>query len=112
MLKVIVISDHLTPIEFVASLLQEIFGHSKEVAEKTALLAHLNGEAPCGICREHAEANNLVSSATALSRQTGYPLGFAILPLPFWERAVGYLLRMVMKVTPGSCIRLARSRHS
>jgi ATP-dependent Clp protease adapter protein ClpS len=105
MLKVIVIGDHLTPIEFVASLLQEIFGHSKEVAEKTALLAHLNGEAPCGIFREHAEANNLVSCATALSRQTGYPLGFAILPLPFWERAAGYLLRMVMKVTRGSCIR-------
>ena len=101
MLKVLVISDHLTPIEFVASPLQEIFGHSKEVAEKTTLLAHLNGEAPWGICREHAEANNLVSNATALSRQHGYPLGFAILPLLFWERAAGYLFRMVMKVTPG-----------
>src|SRR5215470_19430011 len=98
MLKVLVVNDDLTPTEFVVSVLQDIFGHSKQVAEKTALLAHLNGEAPCGICREHAEANNLVSSATALSRQRGYPLGFVVFPLPFWERVAGYLLRMVMKV--------------
>jgi ATP-dependent Clp protease adapter protein ClpS len=101
MLKVLVVKDDLTPTEFVVSVLQDIFGHSKQVAEKTALLAHLNGEAVCGICQEYVEANSLVSSATALSRQHGHPLGFAILPLPFWERVAGCLLRLVMKVTPG-----------
>jgi len=100
MLKVLVVNDDLTPTEFAVSVLQDIFGHSKQVAEKTALLAHLNGEAVCSICREYVEANRLVSSATALSRQHGYPLGFAVLPLPFWERVAGYLFRLVMKVTP------------
>jgi ATP-dependent Clp protease adapter protein ClpS len=101
MLKVLVVNDDLTPTEFVVSVLQDTFGHSKQVAEKTALLAHLNGKAVCGICREYVEANNLASSATALSRQHGYPLGFVVLPLPFWERVGGYLFRLVMKVTPG-----------
>ena len=76
MLKVLVVNDDLTPTQFVVSVLQDIFGHSKQVAEKTALLADLNGKAVCGICREYVEANSLVSSATAVSRQHGYPLGF------------------------------------
>jgi len=101
MLKVLVVNDDLTPTQFVVSVLQDIFGHSKQVAEKTALLADLNGKAVCGICRECVEANSLVSSATALSRQHGYPLGFVVLPPPFWERVAGYLLKLVMKVTPG-----------
>jgi ATP-dependent Clp protease adaptor protein ClpS len=101
MLKVLVVNDDFTPTEFVVSVLQDIFGHSKQVAEKTALLAHLNGKAVCGIYREYVEANSLVSSATALSRQRGYPLGFVVLPLPFWERVAGCVFKWVMKVTPG-----------
>src|SRR5262252_8290938 len=100
MLKVLVVNDDLTPTEFAVSVLQDIFGHSKQVAEKTALLAHLNGKAVCSICREYVEANSLVSSATS-SRQHGYPLGFVVLPLAFWELVAGYLFKLVMKVTPG-----------
>jgi ATP-dependent Clp protease adapter protein ClpS len=101
MLKVLVVNDDLTPTEFVVSVLQDTFGHSKQVAEKTALFAHLNGKAVCGICREYVEANSLASSATALSRQQGYPLAFVVLPLPFWERVAGNLFRWLMKVTTG-----------
>ena len=64
MLKVLVVNDDLTPTQFVVSVLQDIFGHSKQVAEKTALLADLNGKAACGICREYVEANSLVSHCT------------------------------------------------
>jgi ATP-dependent Clp protease adaptor protein ClpS len=91
MLKVLVVNDQMIPMEFVVSVLEEIFGQSKEEAEIIALHAHLNGDAICGIYRQHAEAQNSVRSATARSRQLGFPLGFSIRPFPFWERAAGWL---------------------
>jgi ATP-dependent Clp protease adapter protein ClpS len=56
MLKVLVVNDQMIPIEFVVSVLEEIFGQSKEEAERTALHAYVNGDAICGIYRQHAEA--------------------------------------------------------
>ena len=108
MLKVLVVNDQMTPMEFVVSVLQEIFGQSKEEAERTALHAHLNGDAICGIYRQHTEAQNLVRSATARSRQHGFALDFLIRPFPFWERAAGWLFRMVMKVVPDYRVSPAR----
>jgi ATP-dependent Clp protease adaptor protein ClpS len=108
MLKVLLVDDQTTPMEFVVSVLEEIFGQSKEEAERTALHAHLNGDAICGIYRQHAEAQNLVRSATARSRQHGFPLGFLIRPFPLWERAAGWLFRMVMRVVPDCRVSPAR----
>ena len=76
MLKVLVVNDQMTPMEFVVSIFEEIFGQSKEEAERTALHAHLNGDAICGIYRQHAEAQKLMRSATARSRQTRFPIRF------------------------------------
>lgn len=98
MLKVLVVNDEMTPMKFVVSVLEEIFGQSKEESERTALHAQLNGDAICAIYRQHAEAHNLVRSATARSRQHGFPLGFLIRPFPFWERVAVWLFSMVMKV--------------
>ena len=111
-LKVLVVNDQVTPMEFVVSVVEEIFGQSKEEAERTALHAHLNGDAICGIYRQHAEAQKLVRSATARSRQQGFQLGFLIRPFPFWERAAGWLFRMVMKVVPDYRVSPARSLPS
>jgi len=36
--------------EFVVSVLQDIFGYSEDEAKRIALHAHLNGEAACCIC--------------------------------------------------------------
>jgi ATP-dependent Clp protease adapter protein ClpS len=109
MLKVLVVNGQMTPMEFVVSVLEEIFGQSKEEAERTALHAHLSGNAICGIYRQHAEAQNLVRSATARSRLHGFPLGFLIRPLPFWERAAVWLFSMAMKVVPDYRVSPARS---
>jgi ATP-dependent Clp protease adaptor protein ClpS len=108
MLKVLVVNDQMTPMEFVVSVLEEIFGQSKEEAERTALHAYLNGDAICGIYRQRAEAQNLVRSATARSQQHGFALGFLIRPFPLWERAAGWLFRMVMKVIPDYRVSPAR----
>jgi ATP-dependent Clp protease adaptor protein ClpS len=50
MLKVLVLNDENSPMEFVASALQDIFGYSEDEARRIALHAHLNGEAACCIC--------------------------------------------------------------
>jgi ATP-dependent Clp protease adaptor protein ClpS len=100
MLKVLVVNDQKTPMAFVVSVLEEIFGHSKDEAQMIALHADLNGDAICGIYRQHAEAQYLVRSATARSRLHGFPLDFLIRPFPFWERAAVWLFGMVMKVVP------------
>jgi ATP-dependent Clp protease adaptor protein ClpS len=100
MLNVFVVNDQVTPMEFVVSVLQEVFGHSEENGKRTALLAHLNGEAVCGVCRNRVEALALVSRAVALSRQRGYPLDFSLSPVPVWWRVGAWLFHMVMKLAP------------
>jgi ATP-dependent Clp protease adaptor protein ClpS len=100
MLKVLVVNDDVTPIEFVVSVLQRTFGQSREEAERIAVHAHLNGDAVCGIYQRPTEAHGSVSMATQLSRQDGYPLCFLTRPIPFWERVAAYIFGMVMKITP------------
>jgi hypothetical protein len=80
----------------------------KDEAQRIALLADLNGDAVCGIYRQHAEAQHLVRRATARSRQHGFPLGFSIRHFPFWEQAAVWLFMMVMKVVPEYRISPAR----
>jgi ATP-dependent Clp protease adapter protein ClpS len=94
MLNVLVVNDRVTPMEIVASVLQEVFGHSEESGKRIAALAHLNGEAICGVCRNRVEALVLVSRAVALSR--GYPLDFSLSPVPVWRRVGAWLLHVAM----------------
>ncbi len=60
MLKVLVVNDQKTPMAFVVSVLKVFFGQSKDEAQRIALHADLNGDAICGIYRQHAEAQHLV----------------------------------------------------
>jgi|307.fasta_scaffold55639_4 ATP-dependent Clp protease adaptor protein ClpS len=100
MLNVLVVNDEETPMEFVVSVLQEVFGHSEEDGKRISLLAHLNGDAVCGVCRDRVEALALVSRAVALSRQRGYPLDFSLTSVPFWQRIAAWFFHMAMKLAP------------
>jgi ATP-dependent Clp protease adapter protein ClpS len=100
MLKVLGVNDDVTPMEFVVSILQGNFRQSREEAERVALQAHLNGDAVCGIYQGAADGHRSVSRATELSRRAGYRLCFLARPIPFWERAGGYIFGMVMKIAP------------
>jgi ATP-dependent Clp protease adapter protein ClpS len=100
MLKVLMLNDQVTPMAFAVSVLRDVFGQSKEEAERTALFTHAHGEVVCGIYQESAEANNAVTSAIEFSRRHSYPLDFVIRPVPLWERVGWSAFRMIMKVLP------------
>lgn len=100
MFNVLVVNDEVTPTEFVVSVLQEVFGHSEETAEKITLLGHVNGEAVCGVCRSRVEAFDLMGRAVTLSRQRGYSLGFSISPVPVWRGVAAWSVHLAMKLAP------------
>ena len=73
MFKVIMINDNQTPIEWVQSILVDIFKHSEETARKITLTIHSEGSAVVGIYTyEIAEQKSV--EATTLSRDQGFPL--------------------------------------
>ena len=100
MLKVLVLNDEESPMEFVVSVLQDILGYSEDEARRIALNAHLNGEAACCICPSLVDAEAWISKATALSDQCGYPLEFSVVSIPFTERVGAWVFNAVMKVAP------------
>lgn len=77
MVKVSVIDDQTTPMDFVALVLESIFGHPPHEAVRITLLTDSDGEAVCGLCEDRVEAQVLVSAAVQMSRQRGYPLQFS-----------------------------------
>jgi ATP-dependent Clp protease adaptor protein ClpS len=100
MLNVLVTNDEVTPTEFVVSVLQEVFGHCEETAERITLLGQVNGEAVCGVCRSRVEALDLIGRAVTLSRQRGYPLDFSISPVPVWRGVAAWFVHLAMKLAP------------
>jgi ATP-dependent Clp protease adaptor protein ClpS len=100
MVKVLVVDDPVTTMQFVVSALQEFFGQSKPEAWQTTLRCHLNGEALCAIYQNPAEADHLVVAATEFARRHGHPLSFVARPIPNWERVAGCIFAMVMKIAP------------
>ena len=73
MWKVVFINDDLTPIDFVISLLMEVFKHSFESARVITMQVHEQGSGVAGVYNyEIAEAK--ASEATNLSRDNGFPL--------------------------------------
>jgi ATP-dependent Clp protease adaptor protein ClpS len=106
MLKVLVLNDENSPMEFVASVLQDIFGYSEDEARRIALHAHLNGEAACCICPSPVDAEAWISKATALSEQCGYPLEFSAVSIPFTERVGAWVFNAMMKVAPNIDFRI------
>ena len=71
--KVIFLNDDTTPMEFVVSLLIEIFKHNTETANEVMLQVHETGSGVAGLYSfEIAEAKAV--EATNLSRTNGFPL--------------------------------------
>jgi ATP-dependent Clp protease adaptor protein ClpS len=71
--KVIFLNDDVTPMEFVVSLLIEIFKHSEETAHAITMKIHDEGSGVVGIFSfEIAEQKSI--EATNLSRDNGFPL--------------------------------------
>lgn len=71
--KVIMVNDDRTPIDFVISVLIEIFKHSPEQAEAITLEIHTEGSAVVGVYSfEIAEVKAV--ETTNLARTNGFPL--------------------------------------
>ena len=71
--NVIMINDDATPIEWVVSILKEIFRHSDDSSEALTMCIHTEGSAVVGTYKyEIAEQKS--NEATNASRNHGFPL--------------------------------------
>lgn len=71
--RVIFFNDDYTPMDFVVSLLIELFKHSEETARTITMKIHEEGSSVVGVYSfEIAEQKML--EAVALSRDNGFPL--------------------------------------
>ena len=71
--KVIFLNDEHTPMEFVISVLTEIFKHSQETAKNVTMQIHTEGSGIAGVYGfEIAEVKAV--EATNLARGNGFPL--------------------------------------
>lgn len=71
--KVILLNDDHTPIDFVVSILTEIFKHSQETAKTVTMQIHTEGSGVAGVYSfEIAEVKAV--EATNLARGNGFPL--------------------------------------
>lgn len=75
--KVILLNDDFTPIDFVISLLMEIFKHGQESARTVTMQVHEQGSGIAGVYSfEIAEAKS--NEATKISQSHGFPLQIKI----------------------------------
>ncbi|MBJ34118.1 MAG: ATP-dependent Clp protease adaptor ClpS [Flavobacteriaceae bacterium] len=75
--KVIFMNDNSTPMDFVVSVLCEIFKHSEKTAQELTMKIHNDGSTVVGLYTfEIAEQRSL--EATKLARTNGFPLQIAI----------------------------------
>lgn len=71
--KVIFLNDDSTPMDFVISLLMEVFRHNPDTAKHVMLQVHETGSGVAGVYSfEIAEAKAVESTSNA--RANGYPL--------------------------------------
>lgn len=71
--KVVFLNDDKTPIEFVVSLLIELFKHTQETATAITLKIHEEGSGVVGIYTYEIAEQKAVE-ATTLCRDNGFPL--------------------------------------
>lgn len=75
--KVILLNDDKTPIDFVISLLVELFKHSTETAYAITLKVHEEGSGVAGVYSFEI-AEQKVVEAVEVSRSHGFPLGLKL----------------------------------
>jgi ATP-dependent Clp protease ATP-binding subunit ClpA len=75
--QVVIRDDHLTPMDFLARVLQKFFEMNREDAAETMLEIYRDGSAVCGLySRKDGEA--LVDQVLAHARESGYPLNCSV----------------------------------
>tara|TARA_X000000950_G_C13623738_1_gene540474 strand:- start:57 stop:374 length:318 start_codon:yes stop_codon:yes gene_type:complete len=75
--KVIFMNDNQTPMDFVVSILVEVFKHTEKTAQELTMKIHNDGSTVVGLYTfEIAEQRSL--EATKLARTNGFPLQIAI----------------------------------
>ena len=77
--KVIFLNDNSTPMDFVISILINIFKHNESSAKEITLEIHNSGSGIAGIY-PHEIAEHKGLEAIQLSRNNGYPLKITVEP--------------------------------
>ena len=73
MYKVFLLNDDYTPMEFVVTLLESLFGMDREKATRVMLMVHSQGRGVCGIFT-YEIAETKVAQVNEFSRQNEHPL--------------------------------------
>jgi len=71
--KVILLNDDQTPMEWVISILTEIFKHSQESAEQITMTIHTEGSGVVGTY-SYEIAEQKITETVSTSRNHGFPL--------------------------------------
>lgn len=75
--KVLMLNDDVTPMEWVINVLESIFKHSRESAEKLTLTIHTEGSGVAGIYNYEIAEQKAIESTNS-SRSNGFPLQLKI----------------------------------
>lgn len=75
--NVIMLNDDMTPVDWVISLLQEMFRHDEASAHALTMDIHNNGSAVAGSFKFEIAEQKLADAVEA-SRNNGFPLGFTL----------------------------------
>ena len=73
MYKVVLLNDDYTPMEFVVTLLERLFGLDREIATRIMLLIHTHGKGVCGIYT-YEIAETKVAQVNEYSQRHQHPL--------------------------------------
>jgi ATP-dependent Clp protease adaptor protein ClpS len=73
MVRVLLLNDDVTPMEFVVHVLEQIFGKDRETATMIMLKAHNTGRGECGTY-SFAIADARTKEEEAFARAHGHPL--------------------------------------
>lgn len=71
--EVMMLNDDYTPMEFVVSLLKDVFSMNKSKALQVMFQVHYENQASCGFYPTHI-AKAKINAAKQLARQQGFPL--------------------------------------
>ena len=73
MYKVVLLNDDYTPMEFVVTLLEKLFGLDREKATRIMLMVHTQGKGICGVFT-YEIAETKVAQVSSYSQQHQHPL--------------------------------------
>jgi ATP-dependent Clp protease adaptor protein ClpS len=73
MYKVFLLNDDFTPMEFVVTLLEQLFGMDREKATRVMLQVHSNGKGICGVYT-YEIAETKVAQVSEYAQQHQHPL--------------------------------------